>query len=239
MPGPRAAVNKIGDEGAKELAAALKANSTLTMLYLERACRGAALPTHTPQYRRTRMHACRRGVRRASPERTPHARPPRPHRACARPRAADNRIGDEGAKELATALKAYSTLTNLNLGCACRGAPLPTPLAAPPHAHARVQEGPCGAPAPSARRTRARRAHTARAPAPVLQAMGSRTKLLWPPSRASSKPRRLGRPHRCAMCLRPRPQPVICRAAWTSDSLRIRLPTLPPPVPEPLPHHHL
>ena len=77
---------EIGDEGAKELAAALKANSTLTTLDLRGACRGAALPTHRPRHRRTRMHACRRwGVRRASPERTPHARSPRPHRACARP----------------------------------------------------------------------------------------------------------------------------------------------------------
>ena len=36
----------IGDEGAKELAAALKANTTLTELYLWGACRGAALATH-------------------------------------------------------------------------------------------------------------------------------------------------------------------------------------------------
>ena len=84
-PAPRATDNEIGDEGAKELAAALKANKTLTYLGLGCACRGAALPT-PPQPRRTRMHACRRGgVRRASPERTPHARAPHPHRVCARP----------------------------------------------------------------------------------------------------------------------------------------------------------
>ena len=43
-PAPRAADNKIGDEGAKELAAALKANATLTTLELSGACRGAAVP---------------------------------------------------------------------------------------------------------------------------------------------------------------------------------------------------
>ena len=36
--------NRIGDEGAKELAAALKANTTLTGLGLGGACRGAAVP---------------------------------------------------------------------------------------------------------------------------------------------------------------------------------------------------
>ena len=81
-PAPRAAGNSIGDEGAKELAAALKANATLTTLNLQGACRAAALPIDA---RRTAARACTRargGVRRASPERTPHARSPRPHRAC-------------------------------------------------------------------------------------------------------------------------------------------------------------
>jgi len=56
-----------------------------TELNLGSACRGAALPTP----RRTAARACTRaggvGVRRASPERTPHARLVRPHRACAPP----------------------------------------------------------------------------------------------------------------------------------------------------------
>ena len=77
---------EIGDEGAKELAAALKANATLNTLNLYRACRGAALPTHTPA---APPHAHARvqewGLRRASPARTPHARSPRPPRACPRP----------------------------------------------------------------------------------------------------------------------------------------------------------
>ena len=71
-----------------------------TELDLQCACPGAALPTHRPRHRRTRMHACRRGgVRRASPERTPHARSPRPHRACARPAraAVGNDISDQAA----------------------------------------------------------------------------------------------------------------------------------------------
>ena len=44
-------------------------------------------------------------MRRASPDRTPHARSPRPHSACALPpRAADNKIGDDGMRALADAL---------------------------------------------------------------------------------------------------------------------------------------
>ena len=106
-------------------------------------------------------------MRRASPERTPHARSPRPHPARPpAPRAADNWIRAEGAKELAAALKTNATLTTLVLHGACRGAAIPTP---PRHRRTRMhacRRGACGAPAPSARRTRARRAHTARAPAP-------------------------------------------------------------------------
>ena len=65
-------------------------------------------------------------MRRASPERTPHARSPRPHRTCALPPlAAGNGIGAEGAKELAGALKANATLTTLELSGACRGAAVP------------------------------------------------------------------------------------------------------------------
>ena len=76
-------------------------------------------------------------MRRASPERTPHARR-RAHTARApAPRAADCGIGDEGAKELVAALKANKTLTTLDVEGACHGGALPTP---PRHAHARVQE---------------------------------------------------------------------------------------------------
>ena len=50
--------------------------------------------------------------------------------------------------------------------CVPRRRPPQHPPAALPHAHARVREGACGAPAPITRRTRARRAHTASAPAP-------------------------------------------------------------------------
>ena len=56
--------------------------------------------------------------------------------------------------------------TELNLSSACRGAALPRPRRSAARACTRAGGGACGAPAPSARRTRARRAHTARAPAP-------------------------------------------------------------------------
>jgi len=58
----------------------------------------------------------------------------RVHRACA-PRAAGCVIGTEGAKELATALKANATLTKLDLRGACSGAP-PHPRGTAEHAHA-------------------------------------------------------------------------------------------------------
>ena len=94
-PHARAAGNNIGDAGAKELAAALKPNKTLTTLELYGACRGAALPT--PPAAPPHAHArVREGcVRRASPERTPHARSPRPQSLRVRPppRAAGNRPG--------------------------------------------------------------------------------------------------------------------------------------------------
>ena len=64
-----AAANDIGEEGAKELAAALKANKTLTTLNVDGACHGAALPT--PRHAHTRVQEV--VVRCASPERTPHA----------------------------------------------------------------------------------------------------------------------------------------------------------------------
>ena len=85
-PAPRAADHDIGAEGAKELAAALKANATLTTLNLYSACRGAALPTHTPLHRRAHARMQEGGVRRASPEGTPHARSPRPRRGAPFPR---------------------------------------------------------------------------------------------------------------------------------------------------------
>ena len=73
--GARAAGNKIGAEGAKELAAALKTNATLTTLDLECACRGAALPSTPAAPPHARVQEG--GARRASPARTPHARSPR------------------------------------------------------------------------------------------------------------------------------------------------------------------
>ena len=73
------------------------------------------------------MHACRRG---ACGARAPSARRTRARRAhtarAPAPCAADNEIGAEGAKELAAALKANSTLTSLEFYGACRGAALPT-----------------------------------------------------------------------------------------------------------------
>ena len=112
--------------------------------------------------RQPRAHAAR-----ALAAPTPRVRPP--------PRAAGNEIGDEGAKELAAALKANATLTMLLLGGACRGAALPTPAGrTAARACTRAGGAACGAPAPSARRTRARRAHTARAPAP--RAAGNKIK---------------------------------------------------------------
>ena len=115
-PARRAAVNKIGDKGAKELAAALKANTTLSELNLWGACRVAPLPIHPTAL----PHAHAAGEGRA-------ARQPQAH---VRPRAAGNKIGAKGAKELAAELKSNETLTALHLHCARRGAPLPTHPAA-------------------------------------------------------------------------------------------------------------
>ena len=56
-----------------------------TELHLEGACRGAALPNSPAAPPHAHARVQEGGVRRASPERTPHARSPRPHRACARP----------------------------------------------------------------------------------------------------------------------------------------------------------
>ena len=72
-----------------------------------------------------RMHVCRGGVRRAAPSVSPHALAAPTARAPRR--AAGNQIGDEGAKELAAALKTNTTLTHLGLGSACSGAPSPPP----------------------------------------------------------------------------------------------------------------
>ena len=139
-----------------------------TELNLIGACRGAALPTHRPRHRRTRMHACRRGrVRRASPERTPHARSPRPHRACAPPRVPQAiRSATRGPRSWPP--RSRPTRPSPRCTSTVRAAAPPSPPR-PPHRRTRMhacRRGACGAPAPSARRTRARRAHTARAPAP-------------------------------------------------------------------------
>ena len=71
----RASDNAIGDEGAQELAAALEANTTITTLDLNRACRDP--PSHNPpRDTAAHAHACRgRDVRRAPPrERTRYLR---------------------------------------------------------------------------------------------------------------------------------------------------------------------
>ena len=57
------------------------------------------------------------GLRRTARVCAAHA-PRRAHGACD-PRAAANSIGDEGAKELAAALKTNTTLTTLDLSGAC------------------------------------------------------------------------------------------------------------------------
>jgi hypothetical protein len=67
---PRVADNQIGNTGAKELAAALKVNATLTTLGLGGACSGA--PPH-PRCTAAHAHACRGGVRLAAPSALPHA----------------------------------------------------------------------------------------------------------------------------------------------------------------------
>ena len=135
-----------------------------TSLDLACACSGAP-----PHPRGTAAHArVRRGVRRTA--RALAARARRAHRVCA-PACRSHKIGDEGAKELAAALKANATLTTLDLNSACSGAP--SHPAAPPHA--RTCGGTCGA--PPARALHALAAPTARAPracAPrVPQAVGS------------------------------------------------------------------
>jgi len=88
--------NRIGDDGARALAEALKANSTLTTLDLNRAC--CLIPPSVVVICYIRMiYGC-----------------------------LDNSIGDNGARALAEALKANSTLTNLDLSCAY--CPIPVPL---------------------------------------------------------------------------------------------------------------
>ena len=88
--------------------------------------RAAAPPSPPPpRHRRRRMHACRRGACGAPAPSARRTRARRAHTARApAPRAAGNGIGDEGAKELAAALKDNATLTTLPLNGAFRGAAL-------------------------------------------------------------------------------------------------------------------
>ena len=125
-----------------------------TELSLYGACRGA--PPH-PCGTATLVPV--RGACGAPPERTPHALAAPTVRAP--PRAAGCRIGDEGAKALAAALETNTTLTKLYLYSACSGAP-PHPRGTAACAHA--CRWACGAP-PRAFAARARRAHSACAPA--------------------------------------------------------------------------
>ena len=82
----------------------------------------AAAPYQTAAPPRARLRA--EGIWRAA-----RAFAARAHGPCA-PRTADNGIGDDGAKELAAALEANTTLNKLDLQGACRGAP-PNPVALP------------------------------------------------------------------------------------------------------------
>jgi len=205
---PRAAGNKIGDEGAKELAAALKDNTTLTTLSLGRACSGA--PPH-PHGTATRARACRGGVRRAAPSVLPHALAA-PHRACA-PRAAGNQIGDEGAKELAAALEANATLTTLNLRGACSGAPPPPPRHR--RTRARVQGGGRAARRPARIAARARRAHRACAPRAAAYSIKDQAALAAIESILDANKARPPASVRRAFAPRRDPRAAICRAAWS------------------------
>ena len=116
-------------------------------------------PSH-PRGTAARAHACRGGVRRAAPSVSPHALAAPTARAPSR--AAGNKIGAEGAKELAAALKANTTLTVLNLNGACSGAP-PHPRGTAARAH--VCKGVRAARRPERIAARARRTHGACAPA--------------------------------------------------------------------------
>ena len=68
-----------------------------------------------------RLHV-RRGVRSALSAQTCRTRPAAYRRCVRRPRAAGNKIGDQGAKDLGVALKGNTTLTTLDLRGAWRGA---------------------------------------------------------------------------------------------------------------------
>ena len=84
----------------RSLAAALEQiRQGCTELDLTCACRGAALPTHRPPHRRTRMHACRRGACGAPAPSARRTRARRAHTARApAPRAAGNdNISDQAA----------------------------------------------------------------------------------------------------------------------------------------------
>ena len=137
-----------------------------------RKCVPRRRPRHTRLWhRRTRMHACRRGgVRRASPERTAHARSPRPQSLRVRPppacrRQSDRRRGGQGAGRRAQGQRdAHQADPRM---CVPRRRPPHTPPAAPPHAHARVLEGGRAARQPRAHGARALAAPTPRVrPAP-------------------------------------------------------------------------
>eukprot|EP00964_Phaeocystis_antarctica_P035952 scaffold20556_cov73-Phaeocystis_antarctica.AAC.1 len=123
-----------------------------TELNLRCAC--SALPT--PRHRRPRARAEERAAHRPSARRTRSPRPRHVRPAC----AAANDSGDEGAKELAAALKTNTTLTKLDLSCACSGAPSHHPR----HRRMRARAGGVRR-AARAFAARARRAHRACAPA--------------------------------------------------------------------------
>ena len=137
----------------------------------------AAPPTHPATrphaHARVRGQAERRARAHAAHALAALTHIPRPHRACAPPRPADNKIGDKGAKELAAALKANASLTTLDLtGVLAARRPLPARSArhhrarhkqeetevqcaprapaAPPHRHTRAREagGVCGRASP-------------------------------------------------------------------------------------------
>jgi hypothetical protein len=125
--------SNIGDAGANKVAEALKANTTLTELYLNSALRSGLAVSLAAAHARTAAHgvfrwlAYFRTLHDGRMWRRVHSR------ACAA-----NSIGEAGAKEVAEALKANMTLTTLDLGGALRSGVAASLAAAHAHAKSRV-----------------------------------------------------------------------------------------------------
>ena len=166
----------IDSGGARLLALFLSlGNTILTSLNLYGARSGAPPPPSTSVRPRARVVEA---LRCAAREFAARAR-------CAYgafdPRAAGNSIGDEGAKELAAALKENKNLTTLNLGSACSGAP-PTPHGTALRPRAPTHAGGVALRRPRAYAARVRCAHTARATRmPQRMRSATRGPKSWPP----------------------------------------------------------